>query len=49
MSSGSILGRLSSFRSVLRLLMQNEDYVAVYREPIERARADNGLKSHKQD
>jgi DNA-binding MarR family transcriptional regulator len=42
-------GRLSSFSSVLRLLMQNEDYVAVYRETIERARADNGLKSRKQD
>jgi DNA-binding MarR family transcriptional regulator len=42
-------GRLSSFSSVLRLLMQNEDYVSVYRETIERARADNGLKSRKQD
>jgi DNA-binding MarR family transcriptional regulator len=42
-------GRLSSFSGVLRLLMQNEDYVTVYRETIERARADNGLKSHKQD
>jgi DNA-binding MarR family transcriptional regulator len=42
-------GRLSSFSGVLRLLMQNEDYVAVYRETIERARANNGLKSHKQD
>jgi hypothetical protein len=29
--------------------MQNEDYVAVYRETVERARADNGLKSDKQD
>jgi hypothetical protein len=29
--------------------MQNEDYVAVYRETIERARANNGLKSRKQD
>lgn len=42
-------GRLSSFSGVLRLLMQKEDYVALYRETIDRARAANGLESPEQD
>jgi len=33
--------RVGSFASILKLLMQDEDYVAVYRDTIERARESN--------